>query len=233
MSANRRKFLKNLGVGGVAAGLMPAAALFSAKDEKTQMGEGQRADRSNSKHQYNGSYTGEHLARIAFPIGGMGAGMFCLEGSGAISHMSVRNKPEIFNEPGMFAAISVKGLKNGTKILEGPVPDWKKFGIPDAGNGLGGSTAGLPRFALCVFTARFPFAMIDLSDPDLPIRAQIAGWSPFIPTDDDNSSLPVAALEYKIVNSTTKPLDVVFSFNSKNFLRIDNGKNSIGKIANG
>jgi len=212
---------------------MPAAALFSSNDEKTQITEGERGGQANSIHQYNGSYTGEHLTRIAFPIGGMGAGMFCLEGTGAISHMSVRNKPEIFNEPGMFAAVSVKGLKNGTKILEGPVPDWKKFGIPDAGNGLGGSTAGLPRFAQCVFTSRFPFAMIDLSDPDLPIRAQLTGWSPFIPTDDDNSSLPVAALEYKIVNSTTKPVEIVFSFNSKNFLRIDNGKNSIGKISNG
>src|ERR1043165_1436375 len=170
---------------------------------------------------------------MPFRFAALGPGMFCLEGTGAISHMSVRNKPEIFNEPGMFAAVSVKGLKNGTKILEGAVPDWKKFGIPDAGNGLGGSTAGLPRFAQCGFTSRFPFAMIDLSDPDLPIKAQITGWSPFIPTDDDNSSLPAAGLEYKIVNSTSKPFDIVFSFNSKNFLRIEGGKNSIGKIANG
>ena len=160
-----------------------------------------REKQFTSTHEYNGSYPGEHLNRIAFPVGGMGAGMFCLEGTGAVSHMSVRNKPEIFNEPGMFAAISAKGIKNGTKILEGPVPDWKKFGIADAGNGLGGSTAGLPRFAQAIFRARFPFATIDLSDPDLPLRIQLTGWSPFIPTDDDNSSLPVAALEYKIIST--------------------------------
>ena len=49
--------------------------------------------------------------------------MFCLEGTGSVSHMSVRNHPEVFNEPCMFAAISVKGFKNGTKVLEGQVPD--------------------------------------------------------------------------------------------------------------
>ena len=53
--------------------------------------------------------TGEYLNRIAFPLGGIGAGIFCIEGTGAISHMSVRNRPEIFNEPCTFAAIHVRG----------------------------------------------------------------------------------------------------------------------------
>ena len=75
--------------------------------------------------------------------------MFCIEGTGAISHMSVRNRPEVFNEPAMFAAISVKGIENGALVIEGPVPEWKKFGMPDSGNGSGGATYGLPRFEEC------------------------------------------------------------------------------------
>ena len=70
--------------------------------------------------------------------------MFCIEGTGAISHMSVRNRPEVFNEPCMFAAISVRGIENGSLVLEGEVPEWKKFGKPDSGNGSGGTTWGLP-----------------------------------------------------------------------------------------
>jgi hypothetical protein len=77
----------------------------------------QKKSAENEGHKYNGSYSGEYLNRIAFPIGGIGAGMFCIEGTGAISHMSVRNKPEVFNEPCMLAAISVKGIENGAKIL--------------------------------------------------------------------------------------------------------------------
>jgi hypothetical protein len=231
-STDRRKFLKKLGMGSVAAGFVPSSIVIPGI-AGTEIQNDKEQNQFTSKHEYNGSYSDEHLNRIAFPIGGMGAGMFCLEGTGAISHMSIRNRPEIFNEPGIFAAICIKGLKNGAKVLEGSVPDWKKFGISDAGNGLSGSTAGLPRFTKCAFEARFPFATIDLMDQDLPIRAQITGWSPFIPTDDDNSSLPVASLEYKIVNISNKAMELVFSFNSRNFLSVENGTNSINRIKNG
>jgi hypothetical protein len=94
-------------------------------------------------HQFNGSYSGKNLDRIAFPVGGIGAGMFCVEGTGAISHMSVRNRPQIFNEPLMFAAVSVKGIENGALVLEGPVPGWKRFGQSNSGNGSPGTTYGL------------------------------------------------------------------------------------------
>ena len=86
----------------------------------------------STKRNYNGQYSGPHLNRVAFPIGGIGAGMVCLEGTGAISHVSVRNQPEVFNEPCTFAAISVNGVENGAKVLEGPVPGWKIYGSPGA-----------------------------------------------------------------------------------------------------
>ncbi len=171
-----------------------------------------------TKRKYNAPYTGEYLNRLAFPIGGLGAGMFCLEGTGAISHMSVHNHPEIFNEPSLFAAIAIKGLTNGVKVLEGPVPDWKMFGQRGTGNGAAGTTYGLPRFQKAEFTTRFPFGAIQLQDADIPLKITVKGWSPFIPTDEDNSSLPVGALEYSFTNNSTQNRDAVFSFNTKNFL---------------
>ena len=39
----------------------------------------------------------------------MGAGMICLEGTGALSHVSLRHKPEVFNEPCVFAALPREG----------------------------------------------------------------------------------------------------------------------------
>jgi uncharacterized protein (DUF608 family) len=156
-----------------------------------------------------------------------------MEGTGVISHVSVRNKPEIFNEPGMFAAIHVKGIKNGAKLLEGPVPDWKKFGLKDAGNGLTGSTTGLPRFRQASFLSRFPFATLDIHDEDIPLKVQVTGWSPFIPSDENNSGMPVGAMEYKFTNIGNATIDAIFSFNAKNFLSIDKGKNSITSLQNG
>ncbi len=230
----RRAFLKNIGAGGTAAAFLPTGILSAVKESPDIPPGNDIVNTSNTNTRtYNGAYSGEYLNRVAFPLGGLGAGMICMEGTGAISHVSVRNKPEIFHEPGMFAAIAVKGIINGAKLLEGPPPDWKKFGLRDAGNGLGGLTTGLPHFRNAAFKARFPFGYLDISDDDLPIKVQITGWSPFIPTDDDNSSLPVAALEYTFTNTGKATADAVFSFNVKNFLSIENGKNSIRPLQNG
>ena len=169
---------------------------------------------------YNSPYTGDHLNRVAFPIGGIGAGMFCLEGTGAVSHMSVRNTMNFFNEPCMFAAVCVKGEENTAKILEGPVPDWKTFGGPGTGNGLGGTSYGFPRFRDVSFDSRFPFGIVTLGDEDMPLDVEITGWSPFIPGNADDVSLPVGALEYHFTNSSQESVEAVFSYNSRNFMRI-------------
>ena len=230
---DRRKFIKNFSIGSLAATVTPGALLGTEEQKKQEQESGNDFKPATTGRQYNGSYTGPYLNRIAFPIGGMGAGMFCLEGTGAISHMSIRNRPEVFNEPGLFGAISIKGKKNIAKILEGPVPDWKKFGQPGAGNGAAGAITGLPHFEQAVFKSRFPFATIDLTDTDLLLKVQINGWSPFIPTDENNSSLPVGALEYSITNSSPENIDAVFSYNAKNFLRIEGGNAAIRKFNNG
>ncbi|MGZ5134433.1 MAG: GH116 family glycosyl hydrolase, partial [Flavitalea sp.] len=231
---NRRKFIKHIGLGGLVTTVTPGDVFASNTDkEPLHQADSNFRKFSVSAHRYNDSYTGEYLNRIAFPIGGIGAGMFCVEGTGAISHMSVRNKPEVFNEPGLFAALSINGISNSAKILEGPVPSWKKFGQPGAGNGSGGAITGLPHFQQAIFKARFPFATIDLSDNDLPIKVQITGWSPFIPTDENNSSLPVGGLEYNLSNSSNTAIEGVFSYNARNFLRVEAGKNSIRKLKNG
>src|SRR6185369_7867930 len=104
--SGRRHFLKNIGVSGTAAAFFPTAFLASEKDsmfpELTDSKQTDQKENSKGSRQYNSPYTGEYLNRIAFPIGGIGAGMFCMEGTCAISHMSVRNKPNIYNEPSLF-----------------------------------------------------------------------------------------------------------------------------------
>ncbi|MEJ7768725.1 MAG: GH116 family glycosyl hydrolase, partial [Chitinophagaceae bacterium] len=230
----RRSFLKAMTLGGIGAAVPIHHITAGSKPAENTAGYDVEQKDISFKRNFNTTYKAEYLNRIAFPIGGIGAGMFCLEGSGAISHMSVRNKPDIFNEPGMFAAIHLKGIKNGVKVIEGPVPSWKLFGQKGTGNGASGSTFGLPRFKEAEFTTAFPYCHINLKDPDLPLSVKITGWSPFIPTDEDNSSLPAGALEYRFVNTGTKTLETVFSYNAKNFMATDKeAVNTIGKMKNG
>jgi len=175
-------------------------------------------------HPYNGAYTDATVRRIAFPMGGIGAGMICLEGTGGISHVSLRNKMEVFNEPCSFAALCIKDPSgNVAKVLEGPVQDWKVFGAPGTGNGASGRPYGLPRFEDASFITRFPFATVTLTDKEIPLKVELTGWSPFVPSEADMSSLPLAALEYHFSNPTNKTISAVFSYNTKNFMDAGDG----------
>src|SRR5690606_27920998 len=114
--------------------------------------------------QYNSVYTGSNSSHIAFPLGGIGAGMICLEGSGALSHFSLRHSPNVSNEPMVFSAVCIKNQEGGSniaRVLEGPVPTRKVFTRGNGvgpGNGHPGKHYGLPRFAESAFEAAFPFA---------------------------------------------------------------------------
>jgi uncharacterized protein (DUF608 family) len=164
------------------------------------------------------TYSGAQLDQIAFPLGGIGAGMVCLEGTGGLTDVSIRNRPVIQNQPGFFAAISVLGPARVARVVEGQVPTWKLFERRHAAKGDAPIGTGFPRYEKATFRAHFPFARIELEDPALPLAARITGWSPFEPGDADNSSLPVAGLEYTFTHNGDEELDAVFSFNAPNFL---------------
>ncbi|HMD60312.1 MAG TPA: GH116 family glycosyl-hydrolase, partial [Opitutaceae bacterium] len=166
----------------------------------------------------NTAFTGEQLDQIAFPMGGLGAGMMCLEGPGALTNVSIRDRPMLQNQPGLFAAVSIGGPSKVARVVEGPVPRWKLYLRRHAATGSGPLGLGLPRFERAVFRAHFPFARVELADPAVPLAARITAWSPFEPGDADNSSLPVAGLEYTFTNSGEEELDAVFSFNARNFV---------------
>ena len=216
-SMPRRKFLKLSAatVGGL--GAVPAAE-FEATDGEAGIGGGQGGSGNGAGRSFNSAYTGDYVNQVAFPMGGIGAGMICLEGTGALSHVSLRNRPDVYNEPCVFASISLKGQVKVARVLEGPVQARKIYGPPGTGNGAGGTTYGLPRFAGSKFQTRFPFGIVALSDPQVPLEVEITGWSPFEPGDSDNASLPVAALEYRFTNRTQSSVEAVFSFNAKNFM---------------
>lgn len=167
-------------------------------------------------------FSGEHLDQVAFPTGGIGAGMICLDGVGGLTHASIQHRPEIERDVGAFAAISIQSPVKCARIVEGPVMRWRLFQAPHAASGGARNALGLPRFEKATFHARFPFGHVALADADLPLIASIAGWSPFEPGDADNASLPVAGLEYTFTNRSGTPVEAVFSYNIPNFIASEN-----------
>jgi len=72
-----------------------------------------------------------------------------------------------------------------------------------------------------------------LADEDIPLDIKITGWSPFIPGEADNSSLPVGSIEYHFKNNTNTTIEAVFSYNTKNFMAIGREGNTIKSTKNG
>jgi len=173
--------------------------------------------------EYNSIYASERLNHVAFPLGGIGSGMICIDGTGAFSHLSIRNKPDVFNEPRIFSAIKIKGDGGVARVLEGPFPRWKVFGRPSSGRGCRSSTFGLPRFSSASFEARFPFGTGSLQDPKVPLGVEIVGWSPFVPGDADNSGLPAAGVEYRFTNPSDRIVEAVYTFAATNFMATGSG----------
>jgi uncharacterized protein (DUF608 family) len=172
------------------------------------------------KRNYNNLYENENTAYIGFPIGGIGAGNYCMSGTGMLNGFSLRNSPNIFFNPNIFAAISIKSGETQTaRVLEGQIPKHQIFNPGGAGNGSGDKNYGLPRFKSNTFKSRFPFADIELSDSDVPLDVSISAWSPFIPGDSNNSSLPVGTVEYNFCNNSGDTIEAVYYFCSFNFMK--------------
>ena len=49
-------------------------------------------------------YSGQNLDYIGFPLGGLGAGNICIQGTGALSGFSIRNQPDYYFEPNVLSA---------------------------------------------------------------------------------------------------------------------------------
>ena len=167
------------------------------------------------------TYRGEQLDRIAFPLGGIGAGTVCLTGTGALDGWSIRNRPDLFARLPMVGMLALDGQPE--RVLEGPVPRWRvhqPWGRDFKGTGTGGEDLGhgLRRCRGATFTARFPFAEVALEQPGWPVQVVLSAWSPFIPSAADDSSLPVAVLEYRIANPGAAAVRGTLSWLSRNLL---------------
>lgn len=168
-------------------------------------------------------YRNEDNNVIAYPLGGIGAGTVCLTGWGSLESISLRHSPNKWFDPILFSTITLLGEENVTRVLEAKVPKVHYYtNVPTANRafqlGTRGRTYGLPRFMEGMFSARFPFAKLELRDDSMPVEGDVIGWSPFVPGNADDSSYPFAALEYTFRNVSDKALDAVYAFNSMNFV---------------
>jgi non-lysosomal glucosylceramidase len=161
-------------------------------------------------------FSGEALREIAFPLGGIGTGTISLGGYGQLRDWEIFNRPaKGARNPFTFVSLRLAGGgldKPLIRVLERqPLPPFNyAHGVPRE-TGL-----GLPRFRKATFIGAYPFAQLHLTDARLPVEVLLEAFNPMIPLDTDNSSLPLAVLDYTIASRAASPLEVAVAFSIMN-----------------
>lgn len=152
-------------------------------------------------------YRGRERVCISLPVGGIGTGTVGFGGRGQLRDWEIENRPAKGQlAPLTFLACRVAGARfpATARVLEGALFDEEIGGE----QGSPAPVAGLPRFADCSFYATYPFGRVLLTDPAVPLRAEVEAWNPFVPGDEDASGLPLAVLEVAITSLASEPLDL-------------------------
>jgi uncharacterized protein (DUF608 family) len=170
-------------------------------------------------------YEQQCIDRIAMPVGGIGTGDISIGGNGQWKDVEIMNKPGIGfygaptpkEAPCFLVFVQDRSGKKYGKVLSGPVPHSEYEGMQ-------GSTTpnhGMPRFAAASFDAAYPFAVVHLEDPHMPVSVQARVFNPFIPGDAESSGIPIAIIRYRIKNKTAGPLEVAVAGSMDNFIGMD------------
>lgn len=163
--------------------------------------------------------SGHNLLQIAMPMGGIGTGCISLNGYGGLQDFSIHHAPVLSSVPDRhmpqdagYALLHLPQFHK-TRLLEGKFPPEKIYNLGLKSQGyVGGGFEGLPRYQNCEFSGEYPFGVVTLSDPDMPVDVTLRAYNPFIPLDDINSGIPTVILEYRLTNSAIEQVEYQFSY---------------------
>ncbi len=71
------------------------------------------------------------------------------------------------------------------------------------------------------YTARFPFVNMTFTDSEMPFVVELEAFSPFIPHDVKNSSLPGAYFNFKVTSKMNKKVDIMLLGTLRNLVGYD------------
>ncbi|HWD39376.1 MAG TPA: GH116 family glycosyl hydrolase [Fimbriimonas sp.] len=151
------------------------------------------------------TYRGKDLRFIGMPIGGICAGQVYLGGDGRLWLW------DIFNDI-KFGVVDKKTTYLGREINAGGGANYvdppeqihpfeQGFAIQ-----VDGKTRKLDHtgWAEVAFTGEYPIGFVEYSDPACPISVSLESFSPYIPLNTDESTLPATVMRFTLKNHSDK-----------------------------
>ena len=221
---NRREFLKKGGLFTLTSGIMFYASngAYGAPNvtEANVAGKYARlipADKQLDPDWFKSLFTSgepqiyterKALDTIGMPVGGLFAGTVYLGGDGRLWHWNIRNDDSEGIQP---RRVDYKGrsirMRDGANYIlpaERAYPFEQNFAIR-INDEL--RTLDAEGFEQVSFVGQYPIGEVNYKDAGCPLEVQLSAYSPFIPHNTADSSLPVTVMSYKVSNHSDKTVD--------------------------
>jgi uncharacterized protein (DUF608 family) len=136
-------------------------------------------------------YRGPDLKYLGMPVGGICAGQLYLGGDGQLWHWDIFNrlvKTEDAHYKNPLTPDEVLDQGFALRILSGAKEEIRPL-----------NAKGFPGVTFC---GEYPIGTVTYADPAFPLEVTLEAFSPFIPLDVDDSSLPATVLKFTVKNSS-------------------------------
>ena len=139
---------------------------------------------------------GSELKYVGMPVGGIGAGQLYLGGDGRLWHWDIFNQ-FIFTGPEHYA-----------KPMIPSSPLVQKFSLK-----LGDKIVSLDRdgFSDVSFRGEYPIGVVNYADANVPVAVKLEAFSPFIPLNTEDSSLPATVFQFTVRNTSAAPVEATLT----------------------
>ncbi len=146
---------------------------------------------------------------IGMPVGGLLAGTVYLGGDGKLWLWNIFNDDPRGISPRPFVYEGKRHQANEGLNYVFPAkptsPFRQSFSIKALGKEI---TLDKNGFQSVSFRGEYPRAIVSFRDTEIPVSATLEAFSPFIPMNVDDSSLPATVMSYTIKNDGDEPLDL-------------------------
>ncbi len=244
-AVDRRQFVKLAGVGVAAASgvtLPTMAGPFEANEYLETIPLEKKLDAAwiqslfarGEKETYADASA---LRHIGMPVGGLFAGTVYLSGDGQLWLWDVFNRDQtgvLPREATLPDGIGVGGNNNmrGLNYLQ-PAPLTQPFeigfkiAIGDAETSLSATD-----FEEVTFDGRYPIGRVTYRDSRTPVQVALEAFSPFIPLNLDDSSLPATVMSFRLKNRGDEPLKLELRGTLENPICLETKANLDGRLRN-
>jgi uncharacterized protein (DUF608 family) len=156
-------------------------------------------------------YTGDSLAAISMPVGGIGTGGIHFDGTGRLAQWHIFGNHNAVALPDTYLAVrcETRGKPAVVRRIEGSRPG--QPAMPEAP----------PPMKTVRFRGEYPFGWWSFTDPELPVAVDLEVFSPTIPGNAADSAIPCAILRVTVRNTGKAPASISVAARMLNAVGVD------------